>query len=112
MKSAGNPPAEKCRPFDTLYVQGYTAALMDVIKTFDLIQYDLKSHKRRQNYRTYREIVTCMLENRAMLRETADSFIRCNDKVAGGFELWRECWNKRKEQNGTKREDEHTDVSR
>jgi len=80
--------------FDPCYVQGYTAALQDVVETFKNIQTDLKDHKRKQNAKTYLAILSCMLENRTILRETTDSFIRCNDNAASGFELWRECWNK------------------
>ena len=74
--------------FDFLYVQGYTAALQDVLKTFINIQWDLKMHKRKHNYKTYRAIVETMLENRTELRENPDAFIRCNDAAPNGFELW------------------------
>ena len=77
--------------FDPRYIQGYTAALLDVLDVFEYVQDDLKLHKRRQNDKTYKAIVKCMLENRAALRENPDCFIRCNDKVDGGFELW-ESW--------------------
>lgn len=74
--------------FDIVYVQGYTAALQDVIDTLDSIQDDLKRHKRKQNYKTYKAILKCMLENRAVLRENPDAFVRCNDNVDGGFEIF------------------------
>lgn len=74
--------------FDTLYVQGYTAALQDVLIQFDSIQNDLKNHNRKQNYKTYRAIVEYMLQNRAVLREEPYSFIRCNNSVKGGYELY------------------------
>ena len=80
--------------FDVCYVQGYTAALQDVLETFAEIQTDLKRHGRKQNYKTYKNIVECMLENRTILRETADSFIRCSDHAETGFEVWREVWTK------------------
>lgn len=44
------------------YVQGYTAALQDVLKTLGDMQTDLKIHKRKQNYKTYKAIVECMLK--------------------------------------------------
>ena len=80
--------------FDPCYVQGYTAALQDVLESFAEIQTDLKRHGRKQNYNTYKSIVECMLENRTILRETTDSFIRCNDHAEGGYEVWRKIWTK------------------
>lgn len=74
--------------FDIVYVQGYTAALQDVIDTLDNIQTDLKLHKRKQNYKTYKAILKCMLDNRAVLRENPDAFVRCNDNVDDGFEIF------------------------
>lgn len=71
--------------FDMLYVQGYTAALQDVLKVFDYIQDDLKRRKRKQDYKTYKEIVNTMLQNRAELRENPDAFIRCEQQ---GFSLY------------------------
>ena len=79
--------------FDPCYIQGYTAALLDVLNTFGLIQADLKAHKRKQSLKTYSGIIQCMLENRTILRETADAFIRCT--ASGEFEVWREAWNDR-----------------
>lgn len=80
--------------FDPCYVQGYTAALEDVLKMFAEIQMDLKRHGRKQNYNTYKAIVECMLENRTILRETTGAFIRCSDKAECGFEVWRNVWTK------------------
>lgn len=77
--------------FDLCYVQGYTAALQDVLKVIREIQPDLKYHKRKQNAKTYEEILQCMIENRTILRETTDSFVRCT--ADGGYEVWREIWN-------------------
>lgn len=74
--------------FDILYVQGYTAALLDVLKVFDYIQLDLKKHKKKQNYKTYKAIVETILSNRAILREDPTAFIRCNNNIENGFELW------------------------
>ena len=78
--------------FDPCYVQGYTAALQDVLKVIREIQPDLKYHKRKQNAKTYEEILRCMIENRTILRETTDSFVRCT--ADGGYEVWRETWTK------------------
>ena len=80
--------------FDPCYVQGYTAALQDVLEVFSNIQMDLKRHKRKQTYQTYKKIVECMLENRTILRETTDSFIRCTDHNETGYEVWRNIWTK------------------
>lgn len=69
------------RMLNTLYVQGYTAALQDVIKVFDNIQDDLKRHKVRRDYKTYKDLFACMIENRAVLRDIPGAFIRYNGKL-------------------------------
>lgn len=76
------------KSFGYEYVQGYTAALMDVINVFSYIDDDLKHHKRKRTAKTYQAITKCMLDNRVMLRKNPDAFIRCNDKVDGGFEVY------------------------
>ena len=76
------------RIFDILSVQGYTAALQDVLKVIDDIQVDLKIHKRRQNYKTYKAIVECMLKNRVVLREEPHAFVRCSTTNQDGFEVY------------------------
>ena len=70
------------------YVQGYTSALQDVLDTFQCIDDDLRTHRRRRNAKTYYAIVQCMLDNRVALREHPYAFIRCTDKNDTGFELW------------------------
>lgn len=70
------------------YVQGYTAALQDVLQTIENIQVDLKYHKRRQNVKTHKAIVECMIKNRVILREEPYAFVRCNDNADGGFEVY------------------------
>lgn len=72
--------------FDLAYVQGYTAALQDARAQIEGIQYDLKRHKRKQNAKTYLELLDCMIDNRTALREIPHAFIRC--KSDGAFELW------------------------
>ena len=74
--------------FDGAYIQGYTAALQDVLKVIEEIQVDLKVHKRRQSYKTYKGIIQCMLNNRTILRENPDAFVRCNDNAEGGYEVY------------------------
>lgn len=74
------------------YVQGYTAALQDVLETINDIQDDLKRHKRKQNSKTYKAIVECMLRNRVILREEPYAFVRCNDEAEGGYEVYISRW--------------------
>ncbi len=74
--------------FPTEYVQGYTAALQDVISVFNYIDGDLKHHKRKRTAKSYQAIAKCMLDNRTILREEPDAFVRCNDNVDGGFEVY------------------------
>ena len=85
--------------FDLCYVQGYTAALQDVLKVIREIQPDLKYHKRKQNAKTYEGILQCMIENRTILRETTDSVVRCTDRNDTGYEIWRETWSRAEEEN-------------
>ena len=73
--------------FSYEYVQGYTAALQDVLETINHIQDDLKIHKRKQNSKTYKAIVECMLKNRVILREEPYAFVRCNDNAEDGYEI-------------------------
>ena len=80
--------------FDPCYVQGYTAALLDVNEILEHIGPDLKRHKRKQDGKTYQAIIKCVIENRTVLRECPDAFVRCNDSVPGGFEIWRESYSK------------------
>ena len=74
--------------FPSTYVRGYTTALQDVLRTIEFIQSDLKYHKRRQNSKTYKAIIECMIKNRVILREEPRAFVRCNDNVDGGFEVY------------------------
>lgn len=74
--------------FGIEYVQGYTAALQDVLKVLDEIPRDLKLHHRKQNISTLKAIVSCMIKNRTILREEPYAFVRCNDNVDGGFEVY------------------------
>ena len=65
---------------DHCYIQGYTAAIQDAIEVVDYIQTDLKRHGRKQNAKTYRAILKCMLKGRVLLRESHTAFV--------GFEIW------------------------
>ena len=74
--------------FGPEYVQGYTAALLDVRAVLENIEYDLKIHKRKQNLKTMKQIIDCMIKNRVVLRENPGAFVRCNDDADGGFEIY------------------------
>ena len=74
--------------FGQEYVQGYTSALLDVEKVLEYIQEDMKRHKRRQSVKEYKNIIKCMINNRAVLREEPYAFVRCNDKADGGYEVY------------------------
>lgn len=72
--------------FDFMYVQGYKAALLDVLNVIEYIQDDLKVHHVGQSAKTYMGIVNAMIQGRAILRENPDAFVRCNSD--GGFEVY------------------------
>lgn len=74
--------------FDYRYVQGYTAALMDVLDVMGDVQCDLKRRKVRQSYKVYKAMIECMLEGRAILRENPDVFVRYNPENEKGFEIY------------------------
>lgn len=82
------PSRELQKMFSSEYIQGYTAALLDVSSVLDYIQDDLKMHRRKQNLNTLKAIVTCMVHNRVILREDPNAFVRCNDHAEGGFEVY------------------------
>lgn len=93
MDRMGEPAVNISPLHHPMYVQGYTAALRDVEAQLANIEEDLRLHKRRQNAKTFRALVRCMIENRTALRELPNAFIRCNDNAKDGFELW---WEGRK----------------
>ncbi len=74
--------------FDYRYVQGYTAALMDVLDVMGDVQCDLKRRRVRQSYKVYKAMIECMLEGRAILRENPDAFVRYNPENEKGFEIY------------------------
>ncbi len=75
--------------FPSLYVQGYTAALMDALSCFESIEPDMKRHKRRWSRKEVTAIINCMIAGRVALRERR-GFVRCNDKAPGGYEVYEE----------------------
>lgn len=72
--------------FDFPYVQGYTAALLDVKQVLEYIDNDLKRHGRKRTAKEYGKIIDCMIQGRAILREDTDIFVRCSK--SGGYELF------------------------
>lgn len=72
------------------YAQGYTAALQDVLSYFESHSFleDLKRHKRKQTLKELSKFIRCMIDNRTVLREDPDAFIRCNNEAKNGYELW------------------------
>lgn len=68
------------------YCYGYTRALMKVREQIDSnFAKDLKRHKMRFNVKTLEKAIDCMIENRELLREDPQAFLRC--KHGGGFEV-------------------------
>lgn len=69
-------------PWDKLsgdYIKGYTQAIMDVkdrILTPSMVQ-DCRLHRTAFNLKSVQKILATMLEDRAIIREKRNSFIRC-----------------------------------
>ena len=81
--------------FGIEYVQGYTAALLDVKRLFEQnFEIDMKIHKRKKTFKEFRKIIDLMIKGRSILRENPNVFIRCNNNVPDGYEFFDE---KRKE---------------
>lgn len=78
------------RMFPPAYNQGYMQALLDLMNVLDgSLQDDLKFHKRKQNNKTYKAIIKCILDNHIAFREYGrQAFVRCNNDVEGGFEVY------------------------
>lgn len=68
------------------YIKGYTQAIMDIkdrILTPSMAQ-DCRLHRTAFNLKTIQKILNVMLEDRAIIREKRNSFIRCereNDNI-------------------------------
>ena len=75
-------------PTNGNYIRGYTAALQDVKEVVGYIRGDLRHHHKSLNAKTLDILLDFMIKNRAALRENTDAFIRCNDAVEGGFEIF------------------------
>jgi len=50
---------------------------------------DMRRHKRKWTAKTFDSVMKVMIDNREILRECPDSFIRCNNAVSDGFEVWK-----------------------
>lgn len=65
---------------------GFTTALLKVKDQLDAaFAEDLKLHKMRLNAKTIEQAIDCMIENRELLRDNPQAFLRC--KQGGGFEV-------------------------
>lgn len=60
------------------YIWGFTKGIMTVMEIFRYVNEDLKCHHRGMTYRVCRELLDCILENRAVIREQRKGFIRYN----------------------------------
>lgn len=69
------------RMFGIEYVQGYTAALMDVRETLQHIDWDIKHHKLKRTAKEYNRVLDCMIKNRVILREEPNAFVRYNTSL-------------------------------
>ena len=76
------PPCPETMSGD--YIWGFTKGIMTVIEIFRYVNEDLKSHNRGMTYRMCRELLECILKNRAAIREQRKGFIRYNRE--GRFE--------------------------
>lgn len=67
------------------YINGYTKALLDIIKVFEYIQPDLKHHHKSVNAKTVNQLLKFCLDNRESIREDVSGFVRWNC-VSNNFE--------------------------
>lgn len=70
------------------YNRGYTAALLKVKETLKTIPSDMKYHKIPFNKKSIIAMVKSMIDGRMELRDNPDAFVRCNNSVEGGFEVY------------------------
>jgi len=70
------------------YNRGYTAALLRVKGMIESISFDMKYHKIPFNKKNIIAVVDKMIEGRMILRDNPDAFVRCNNSVEGGFEVY------------------------
>lgn len=66
---------------------GFTRALLKVRDQLDAaFVEDLHRHNMRLNAKTIEKAIDCMIENRELLRDNPQAFLRC--KRGGGFEVF------------------------
>lgn len=64
------------------YIRGYTKAIQDITAVFEYVQPDLKHHHKNLNYKLAMQLLKCILENRANVRDfTSSGFIRFNGSL-------------------------------
>lgn len=71
---------------DSHYVQGYTAALMDMRQNLPGVLGDMKRQKVRITPKELDKLLEAMIDSRAILRENPDAFVRRN--VNGNYEIF------------------------
>lgn len=72
------------------YSHGFTDGLQMVHRLINEGFFeDMRRHKRKWTTKTFDSIMKVMIDNREILRECPDSFIRCNNEVVGGFEVFK-----------------------
>lgn len=78
--------------FDSLYIQGYTAALQDLEKLFiePGFEEDMKRHKRKKTRKEYARLFKVLIKGRSILRENSSAFIRCSNDNPDGYEFFDE----------------------
>ena len=64
------------------YIAGYTKAILDIQEIFEYICLDVKV-----NNNTARQLLKCILDNRAKIRENRKGFIRYN-RTLKAFEFY------------------------
>lgn len=68
------------------YNHGFTRALLKVKEQLDTnLAEDMKRHKMRFTAKNIEQSIDCMIENRELLRDNPQAFLRC--KQGGGFEV-------------------------
>ena len=68
------------------YNHGFTRALLKVKEQLDTnLAEDMRRHKMRFTAKNIESAVDCMIDNRELLRDNPQAFLRC--KKDGGFEV-------------------------
>lgn len=90
--------------FGPHYIQGYTAALLDIQSIIEDSGFrdDMKRHKMPMNWRNMAALIRCVIDNRVMLREDPDAFVRCTKDKR--FEMVSGSWRHPVQDGNTKEE--------